>query len=78
MALKEWVSFNQDMRDAKKEIDLLEKEGYVVVESYGDDYDMGNIYEYALGEDKEEVLNRHRKHIEICEAQRKWRASNIF
>lgn len=78
MALKEWVSFNQDMRDAKKEIDLLEKEGYVVVESYDEDYDRGNIYEYAFGEDREDVLKRHRQHISICELQRKFRESNIF
>lgn len=78
MALKEWVSFNQNMRDAEKEIELLEKEGYVVVDSYGDDYDMGNIYEFALGEDREDVLKRHRQHISICESQRKFRESNIF
>ena len=73
MAKREYVSFNQDMDNAKEEIDQLISQGYIVVDSYGDDFDMGNIYEYALGEDREDVLKRHEEHIDRCETGRKIR-----
>lgn len=73
MAKKEFVSFNQDMDNAKLEIEELEKQGYVVIDSYGDDCDMGNIYEYILGEDRDEVLKRHNEHIKRCEESKKLR-----
>lgn len=78
MANIEWVSFNQNMEDAKKEIQELIKQGYVVVNSYGDDYDMGNVYEYSLGEDREDVLKRHKNHIKTCEEKRRMRESYSF
>lgn len=67
MAKKEWVSFNQNMNDAILEIEELEKQGYVVVDSYGNDFDMGNVYEYSLAEDRQEVLKRHHEHVRLCE-----------
>lgn len=73
MAAKEWVSFNQDMDKAHEEIGQLGNKGYIVVESYGNDFDMGNIYEYALGEDKEEVYKKHYEHIKRCEESKKIR-----
>lgn len=78
MAKKEYVSFNQPIDNAVAEQGKLKEEGYVVVDSYGNDFDCGNILEYANGEDSLEVMERHLAHVKRCESQREWRQKNIF
>lgn len=65
------VSYNRPVDEAIAEQEKYEKQGYVVTSTYGNDYDCGNILEYAYGENREDVMKRHREHMEICNQQRK-------
>jgi hypothetical protein len=66
MGKRAFVSLNQPVEDAAAEQFELMKDGYAVVGSYGDDFDIGNILEYAKGEDSEEVMIRHWEHTKYC------------
>lgn len=66
MADKVWVSYNQPINKVLKEETNLEEKGYLVVDSYGNDFDIGNIFEYAHGEDSAEVFQRHYEHMKRC------------
>ncbi len=66
MANKIKISFNAPTERIQKEIREIESLGYLVVGSYGNEFDMGNVYEYAHGEDKSEVELRHMKHLINC------------
>ena len=63
MGRKKWVSYNQPIDEAKYEEELLIKKGYVVVDSYGHDFDMGTVWEDATGNDKKDVLKRHDEYV---------------
>ncbi len=67
MANKIEISFNNSMDKIKKEIKEIESIGYIAVGSYGHDFDMGNIYEYAYGDDADEVMSKHLEHLMNCE-----------
>lgn len=67
------ISYNRDSEVAKKEQKGFEKIGYVVTSTYWDDYDCGQILEYARGENREEVMERHNHHMKICREQREIR-----
>ena len=53
------VSFNAPLDEAVAEVKSLEKLGYLVVSTYGDDWDCGQILRYALGKEKDEVVEEH-------------------
>lgn len=61
------VSFNQPVDNAIEECERWEDKGYVVTETYGNDYDCGQILE--LPEEGNDVMQRHLQHMERCRVQ---------
>ncbi|MFV1457370.1 hypothetical protein, partial [Bacillus mycoides] len=53
-----------------KEQEDWESKGYLVTDTYGDDYDCGNVLE--LPETGNDVVKRHVKHMERCKENEKW------
>lgn len=73
------VSYNQDVNDANKEVEALEKEGYLVVSSYGHDWDCGQMLKKGENQkEKQEVLKEHIKHIRRCREHWKWVNEHIL
>jgi hypothetical protein len=56
---------NQPFSDVVKEQKNLGEQGYMVIDSYGDDFDTGMIFEKPNNDNKDEVLNRHKKYIHV-------------
>lgn len=62
------VSYNQDSHKANKEVEQYLDRGYLVVESYGHDWDCGQILKKGESDkEKKEVLVLHKEHIKRCE-----------
>lgn len=70
MAKRDFVSLNQPVGEALREQKELESKGYVVIESYGNDFDMGIVLEDATGKDKEEVIKRHDDYFKYVEERK--------
>jgi hypothetical protein len=62
---------NQPVENAIKEQEEWESKGYLVTESYGNEWDMGNILE--LPEEGNGVMERHKNHMQRCLSQSEWR-----
>lgn len=60
------VSYNAPVDEANAKCANLESQGYLIVETYGDDFDCGQHLEYALHANKGEVIEKHIKHLERC------------
>lgn len=60
------VSYNAPVDEANAKCEKLEAQGYLIVETYGHDFDCGQHLEYALHENKDEVIEKHIKHLERC------------
>lgn len=61
------VSYNAPVDEANAEVEALEKQGYLVVSTYGNDWDCGQILRYALGEDRDNVVDLHITQLMKCE-----------
>lgn len=60
------VSYNAPVDQADAKVEALEKQGYLVVNTYGNDWDCGQILRYALGDDQDEVVEQHVNHLMSC------------
>jgi hypothetical protein len=69
------VSFNRPIDDAITECEQWEEEGYLVTETYWNDWDCGQILE--LPEEGNDVHKRHLEHMAICEEQARWRKEHF-
>jgi hypothetical protein len=58
------VSFNQPIDDAIAECEQWEQKGYIITETYWNDFDCGQILE--LPEQGNDVVERHLEHIARC------------
>lgn len=70
------ISFNRDVDVARKEQEKWESKGYVVTETYGTDWDCGQILE--LPEEDNDVMERHFEHMRRCNEHWKWIDENIL
>lgn len=62
------VSFNAPVEDANAEVDELKMNGYLVVQTYGDDWDCGQVLRYALNPSTQnEVIDQHITQVMRCE-----------
>ncbi|PLR99587.1 hypothetical protein [Bacillus sp. T33-2] len=69
------VSYNQDANVADKEVQTLLDKGYVITETYWNDFDCGQILE--LPDADNDVLERHYDHVKRCEEQASWRKKHF-
>lgn len=63
---RETVSYNAPVVEADAKCKALEDLGFLVVETYGSDFDMGQVLVFALGEDKETIVKNHVNHLISC------------
>lgn len=75
MSKKVSVSYNQATDKAVKEQEGWESKGYLVTDTYGDDFDCGNVLE--LPEAGNDVEKRHAEHMERCKENEKWRNGRL-
>lgn len=70
------VSYNQNVNNANEQVENLEKQGYLVIESYWDDWDCGQILmKGETNEEKRNVKIRHQEHLLLCKEQQDKRNS---
>lgn len=61
------VSYNAPIDKANAEVGKLKQQGFLVVKTYGDDWDCGQILRYALDpETQDEVIDQHITQIMSC------------
>lgn len=72
----EYVSYNQPVDKANAEVEKLEAQGYLVVETYWNDFNCGQILQ--LPKEDNDVLEKHETHMEICREQTEWRKRHLM
>lgn len=69
------ISYNRDINVADKEVQEWLNKGYVITETYWNDFDCGQILE--LPEEGNDVMERHLNHVTICKKQAEWRSKHL-
>ncbi|MGD6876848.1 hypothetical protein [Bacillus infantis] len=59
-----FVSYNQDANEADKQVQNYLAKGYVITETYWNDFDCGQILE--VPKENNDVMKRHLDHLANC------------